>query len=202
MVVKAALRLVLMANDTVVAESEDPALWQKVLFAINSGGRPTPELGSVADTDDHQAPDNGLESDVAVARLAQDIGVSVTEIKGACDPRTEVPYLTLDPRYWEALKRNTPARGRGSISPMALAATLIALWFRAAKLGSPTQAQAKAVLDTMDQEDKNPSRAIKISDWLQQKPGGGIALNPARITRATQLARAFCLQEPLNEQGD
>lgn len=148
------------------------------------------------------APGDGLESDVAVARFAQDIGVSVRDIKGACDPRTDVPYLTLDPRYWEALKRNTPARGRGAISPMALAATLIALWFRAAKLGTPTQAQAKAVLDTMDQEDKNPSRAIKISDWLQQKPGGGIALNPARITRAVQLARAFCLQQAPNGQNE
>src|SRR6266700_3559688 len=138
MAVKAALRLVLMADETVVAESEDGALWQKVLFAINSG-RPTPELGAVA-AEEAPAPGDGLESDVAVAKFAQDIGVSVTEIKGACDPRIEPPYLTLDPRYWEALKRNTPARGRGAISPMALAATLIALWFRAAKRGTPTQA--------------------------------------------------------------
>lgn len=189
------------ADETVVAESEDGALWQKVLFAINSG-RPTPGLGAVAVEENHPAPGDGLEGDVAVARFAQDIGVSVTEIKGACDPRTEAPYLALDPRYWEALKRNTPPRGRGAISPMALAATLIALWFRAARLGTPTQAQAKTVLNTMDQDDKNPSRAIRISDWLQQKPGGGIALNPARITRAIQLARAFCLQQAPSGQGE
>lgn len=199
--VKAVLKLVLMADETVVAESEDPGLWQKVLIAIN-GGRPTADLPSATTQLDAPAPTSGLESDVAVVRLAQDLEVDVAALKGACDPQTDPPYLILDARTWERLKQNTPERGRGAVSPMALSATLLALWFRAAKMGAPTQAQAKAVLDTLGVEDKNPSRAIKLSDWLQQRPGGVIALNPAQISRAVRLARAFVRREPVNGQEE
>jgi len=191
MVVKAALRLVLMADDTVVAESEDAGLWQKVLVAVNGGQTVAPLAGPQP-----EAP--GLDGDVFVVQFAQEIGVEPAQLRGACDPRTEAPYLNLDTRSWEALKRNTPARGRGAVSPMALAATMLALWFRAAKLGTPTQAQARAVLGTLGVEDKNPSRAIRLSDWLQARPGGVIALNPAQITHATQVARAFCLKQAPN----
>jgi hypothetical protein len=191
MVVKAALRLVLMADDTVVAESEDASLWQKVLVAVNGGQAVAPLAGPQPETP-------GLDGDVSVVQFAEEIGVEVAQLRGACDPRTEAPYLNLDARSWEALKRNTPSRGPGAVAPMALAATMLALWFRAAKLGSPTQAQAKAVLDTLGVEDKNPSRAIKLSDWLQARPGGVIALNPAQITRAAQVARAFCLKQAPN----
>jgi hypothetical protein len=191
MVVKAALRLVLMADETVVAESEDAGLWQKVLVAVNGGQTAATLAGSQP-----EAP--GLDGDVSVVQFAQELGVEVAQLRGACDPRIDPPYLTLDTRSWAALKKNTPKRGRGAVSPMALAATMLALWFRAAKLGTPTQAQAKVVLDALGATDKNPSRAIKLSDWLQARPGGVVAINPAQITRATQVARAFCLKEAPN----
>jgi len=37
--IKADLKVVLMADDTTIAESNNPLLWQDILVAINSGGR-------------------------------------------------------------------------------------------------------------------------------------------------------------------
>lgn len=200
--VKATLKVVLQANDTVVAESEDPVLWQRVLHAINKGMGDGNEflLGNEEKPSNIQKgtqqqkhhSDSGTEDEIG--RFAEFLGVSVEELVGACAPSKESPYLTLDMHCWNSLKEQTPPRGLGSVSPMALAGTLLALWMQVAKLGTATQAEAQKVLKTINLRDTNAARSIKGTDWLQGRSGGVIVINPARTKKAVAVARAFCDQ--------
>jgi hypothetical protein len=206
--VKATLKVVLQANDTIVAESEDAALWQRVLIAINSGdakdldppARPTEraatDRGSGAAGKHSEGDGESFEgADEAVVKFAKSIGVSPEQVVGACYPSKTAPLLSLDMHCWNALKDQTPPRGPGSLSPMAVAATLLSLWKQAAKLGNATQAEAQKVLETIHLHDKNPTRSVAGAEWLKALGGGSVVVNPARIKRATAIARAFCLQD-------
>src|SRR5438477_8276223 len=64
MTVKASLRVVLLANEITVAESEDPALWQYNLAAI-TGGRMPPEPPQ-GDRGGRVSPDAGRPPDQQV----------------------------------------------------------------------------------------------------------------------------------------
>lgn len=196
MSVKAKLKVILQADETIVAETEDPVLWQKVLLAINQGGGEnfTPNNSNQTSNRADPGSDSGSAGN-AVDKFAQLLGLSREVVEGACAPSTADPYLHLDIHCWEAMKSQTPERGPTAYSPMAIAATLLTLWFRAAGLGSPTQAQARAVLGTISIQDRNASRGIQRSDWLQSRPGGAIVLNPAHATRAATIAKSFCAKD-------
>ncbi|MCU0648856.1 MAG: hypothetical protein MUF00_12720 [Gemmatimonadaceae bacterium] len=196
--VKAKLKVVLQADEVVVAEVEDSGLWQRVLAAINAGERPT--IATAVDLGAPTAPGDLLPStldaspapDDAVGKLAHRLGLTREVVQGACSPDTNAPFLHLDVHRWEDMKRQTPARGPGSVSPIALASTLLALWFREANLGNPTQAQAQAVLATINLRDPNATRGIGKADWLQSRAGGFVMLNPANVSKATAMVKAFC----------
>ena len=200
--VKAKLKVVLQADDTVVAESEDAQLWQRILLAINKG--PEAQDNFVEGGQERNQPRKG-ETDSAleeplhaqddVSRFARAIGASVPAVQGACAPARAAPFLTLDMHCWTAMKEQTPASGRGSISPMAVAATLLAIWVQQAKLSAATQAEAQKVLGTINLRDANAGRSIKQAEWLQSRPGGVIVINPARVKRAMAVAKAFCTQD-------
>jgi hypothetical protein len=194
MSVKAKLTIILQADDTVVAETEDAALWQRVLQAINQGGKHNltenlvaPEFES-GETPKADLPGGGN----AVDNLANELGIVREVLEGAAAPNMAEPYMHLDMHCWEAMKNQTPARGPSAYSPIAIAATLLTLWFRSAGLGNPTQAQAQAVLGTINLQDRNPGRGIQRSEWLQTRPGGMIVLNPAQASKALALAKSFC----------
>lgn len=190
MSIKARLRIVLQADETVVAESDDAALWQKVLVAINSGGADFagPRTAEIVSS---TAPMSADSSD-PLGRFATELGLSREEVQGACSPSLEAPYMHLDIHCWEAMKKQTPERGPTAYSSMAVSATLLALWFRASGLGSPTQAQAQVVLGTIGIKDQNPARGVERSEWLQSRAGGTIVLNPAKVSQAIALAKSFC----------
>lgn len=199
--VKATLKVVLQANDTVVAESEDAALWQRVLLAINKGN--LGESGALALEEGippirKQGPTRthlDSSADDEVSRFAEVLGISSETLVGACAPAKESPYLTLDMHCWNTLKEQTPPRGQGSVSPMALAGTLLALWMQTARLGNATQAEAQKVLGTINLRDSNAVRSIKSTEWLQGRAGGVIVVNPAKSKKAVAVARAFCEQD-------
>ena len=168
---KAKLKVVLQADNTVVAESEDATLWQKVLLSINSG---SPDLGPLEvapSMSNLKALNVPASSGDAIGRFAKELGLPREEVEGACAPVEEEPFLRLDKHCWEAMKRQTGERGPSAYSPIAVASTLLALWFKAAELGNVTQAQAQAVLATIDVRDQNPARGIDRSEWLQSRPG-------------------------------
>jgi hypothetical protein len=197
--VSAKLKIMLTAGETQVAESEDPILWQKVLAAITAAGSGprAPGLQTTRAANGLGGQDlamslQGLSGEVD--RMAQELGVEPAILIGACDPTTEPPYLSLNPHCWESLKESTPPRGAGAVSAMALAATLACLWFRHAKLGTPTPAQVQAILKTVGASEMNPTRAVRNCDWLQAR-AGGIILNPAEISKAIKIAHAFCTRE-------
>lgn len=206
--IKATLKIVLQANDTVVAESDSSELWQRVLIAINSSDPRKFEAEGSADRNSEgnemiscdgsskdKASSDTATADALVIRFAKSLGVTPEQVEGACSPSKEAPYLTLDMHCWNSFKDQTPARGRGSLSPLVIAATLLSLWKQEARLGNATQAEAQKVLETINLNDKNPTRAIQSADWLQGRPGGVVVINPARIKRAVSIGRAFCKED-------
>jgi hypothetical protein len=202
MAVKAPLKLVLRAGDTIVAESDDAGLWQRVLAAmIEASGIPAAELRPVEDVT--PAPEDAatdpsaaqtVRGEDAVDRFADELGVSKEAILRACAPSAEPPYLHLDRNAWEEMKRGTPPRGPGSIAPAALAATLLVLWFRCADLGSPTMKMVYQVLRRIGVRDKNGARVVQEREWLQTR-GGTVVLKAASASRAVALAKAFCARD-------
>jgi len=198
--VKAALTVVLKANDVVVAEVKDSRLWQRVLSAINAGhSELESETDGAGNGDDplgeESQNDTGSKPNDTVTGFAQYLGVTSDQLVGACSPSTNAPYLHLDSHCWEPMKKQLPERGALAVSPAVAAATLLVLWFKKAQLGNPTQAQAKDVLATIGLEDHNASRAIKNASWLQGRSGGQIVLNPAETSKAIKLGKCFCSKD-------
>jgi len=198
--VKASLTVTLKADDVVVAEVEDPALWQQVLTAINSGsskfaGQDQPLIlpanNSAFDNSASAMSGNGA----FIGQFATQLGVEVPVVVGACAPTVDGTFMHLDPHCWEVMKRQLPARGILAVAPLAVPATLLALWFAKANLGIPTQAQAKTVLGTISVNDPNASRSIENTVWLQRRSGGQIVINPAQISQAVKLAKCFCSKD-------
>lgn len=190
MTTSVALKIILKAGETVVAESENPALWQQVLAAITAPTSPNSDSGIGIRSSSVNVATGSSEVD----KMAAEVGVSSAVLIGACAPSAEPPYMHLDLHCWETLKKSTPARGRGAVSAMSLAATALCLWFKHSKRGSPTPAQVQAVLKTIEVAEANPTRAISNCDWLQPR-AGGIVLNPAEISTALRVVREFCTRQ-------
>jgi hypothetical protein len=191
---RAKLTITLKADETVVAEVENPELWQRVLAAIHSESQQI-LTGTGPSVKETELSALKLSGNSPLDSFAKAIGVSENELVGAMDPSTDAPYLQLNVHCWEAMKRQTPKRGPGAMSPVALSGTLLCLWFREARLGNPTQSQALTVLKAIGAEDKNPSRGVRAAKWLQARIGGVIVLNPAEISTATEIAKSFCLKK-------
>ena len=195
MAVKADLKIILQANEVIVAESNDQQLWQKVLAAINAGAT---KVGNTdvasdfgADTGDFIGP-----SDL-VSNFSKYLDITNEEAIGSCDPSTDPPYIHLDNHHWENLKKNTPARGSKAISATVLALTLLVLWKKIAGLDGPTLKEAKDVRNTISAGDKNPLRAVKNCEWLQER-NSHIRLNPSQTSKAILIAKAYCQKTDLN----
>lgn len=184
----AKLTLVLKADDTVVAESDDIRLWRHVLGLVQ--GSPLQGEDEVSEKNEDEGNTN---ADSDVLRFAKSLGVTVNVLEGALSPSKEAPYFNLNHHHWEAFKKNFPPRGKGALNPIGLAATLLVLWFKEAKIDvAVTQALAASVLKTISVSDGNPSRGIKNTQWLKARGGGTIAINPAEISKAQAAATAFC----------
>ena len=198
--IKTKLKLKLFAGNVEVAESENVDLWQAAFEAINRGDA---KLSGIANM--NSSIENGgtaeyvrVSQDKAIESLSNSLGISTDEFEGACAPSKKPPYIHLDEQYWEVLKTNTPMRGRGAISSVVLSATLLSLWFKQAGLGQPSPAQAGKVERTINLEDKARTRSLKNCSWLQIRKGK-IGINPAEISKAILLAKAYCTKQPLEK---
>ncbi len=199
---KATLSVILKANELVVEESHDALLWRRVLAAIQDGNNEFPhstagEQAGVQLSSADSRPSKG--GDIAggdyVERLAARLGVERGRLEDACCPTTDAPYLKLNPYCWESMKKNLAARKAFSVAPIAVAGTILALWFDAAGLAIPTQSKARAVLKTINIEDKNPSRSIHNASWLRSPQGGQIVINSTEVSKAEELVKCFCTRE-------
>jgi hypothetical protein len=190
MSITAKLEIILKAGETIVATSNDPKLWQYVLSAINS---PIEAIPSFAEIDIQ----NANRPNDLVTKLAEQLDVSVEVVKGACSPTSEAPFICLDKHHWEALVKNHPGRGKNSIAPSAIAATVLVLWADIAKLDKPTPRSVGMVLRTIDKVDSHISRGLENCEWLQLR-NGFISINPAKVSAAIAVVRAYCLERPIN----
>lgn len=205
MALKAKLKVQLFAGETMVAESDDEKLWQVVLNAISTGdaisigGQARDEASG--NKEEVRKPEGASSENPqpkgAVDKFAMELGVSREELIAACSPSTDAPYIHLDHHCWEALKKNTPQRGAGAVASIVLSATLLALWVKHASLEAPSNSDAQNVLKSINLNDKNPVRGIKKCEWLQSR-NGKISLNPARVSKAIEVAKAYCLQKSIS----
>lgn len=199
--VQANLKIRLFADEVVVAESQDHDLWQRVLADILAGGD---EVNPGAKVKDPAISPKGAtrrgegpkDSNGALGRFAKLVDVPLAELKGAVGPEKEKPFLHLDARTWEAFKQNFPIRGPGAVAAVVFAATALVIWLDLIGEEAPTTAQCQAVLGTINITGKNPSRSIKNCEWLQER-NGRIQLNPARVSQAYSVIKAFCLRQGL-----
>ncbi len=182
----------LFAGDVLVDQSTDVALWQRVLAEMRSIAAPgSPIL-------EKREPERSSSATGPVASFAKALEVSVDELQGGLSPQGDAPLIALDGRSWEALKRNTPSRGPGTVSPGVLAATALVMWQKHQQIGEVTLQTVRAVMDTVNLDDPNLSRGLGNCDWLQIR-SGRIYLNPARTSSAARLLRAYCKREPLSD---
>jgi hypothetical protein len=196
--VKAKLVVTLKADDVVVAEVEDAALWQRVLSAIQGGGgvlasAAVPSLAQRAEPTLSEPP--AATTSDAVEKMAREIGVQRAVVEGALSPTNDTPFIHLNSHNWEAMRKQLPVRGRTAVSSITAAATLLALWFRSAGLGNPTQAQALAILKGIGEDDKNPSRGVRAATWLIARAGGQVQVNASEISTAVKFAKCFCTKQ-------
>lgn len=189
----------LFVGDVLVDQSTDVSLWQRVLAEIKGIESPKGEIDGPTKGGNTRKPARaGIEG--AVDAFAEAIGVTVEELEGGLDPQPSAPFISLDGRSWEALKKNTPSRGQGSVSQTVLAATALALWQKQQDIGDVTISAIKAVMATIDLDDANINRSIANCDWLQLK-GARVVLNPSRLTSAGRVLRAYCRREPLLDES-
>jgi hypothetical protein len=188
------LTVKLFAGDTLVDESTNVELWQRVLGEIRGLNVPKPPDHT---EDESVEPKVGTKTS-PLAAFAKSINVTVDEITGSLGPTSAAPFIHLDNHDWEALKRNTPAKGSGSISSSVLAATALVLWQKHSAIGDVTLQAVRAVMSTIDLDDQNAARSVNNCEWLQSR-NNRIALNPSRSSAATRLIRAYCKREPLSE---
>jgi hypothetical protein len=194
--VKAKLRIHLLANDVVVAESDDASLWTKILQVIEGGdadaiGDAKKTLKSTPAVPDPFVKSKGVSGN-PLGRLAAEIGVGVEALEGACAPSAEAPFIHLDKHCWEALKKHTGERGRGAVNGPVLAATLLVLWSQHS--GSSLQvstAEIPPVLSTIKLPANNIARSINNCEWLRLT-GSKISLNPAKTSKAIAVLKAYC----------
>ena len=211
MAVKASLKITLKANNIVVAESSNPAVWQQALALIAGPGKlplHVPGRGNAIKADGLlKTAEKVLSRKAAVKApadaielFAADLSLDLAQVRAACNPTTDPPYLNLELRAWEDLKRQTPPRGYNSVPQIVLATTLLTLWFRRNELGQVTIQQGQAILRTIGLRDKNPLRGLNHCAWLQVKDET-VKLKPAKLAQALAVARAFCGHQPIEERA-
>jgi hypothetical protein len=204
---KTSLKIVLKADDVVVAESEDVELWQRVLSRMNKSGEAPLPTGEPPQRDSERDPEtaslftSGAQSsesesgrEEAIAKFSELLGVNEDELIGACDPRLEPPYIYLEKHHWQELKDTLPARGPNAIPSIVTAASILLLWLDEIGDENPTVENTQSVLNTIDVRDRNPGRGISNCKWLRKRDGE-IILNPAKTSMAVAVSRAYCMGE-------
>lgn len=192
MAMKTRLKLILKAGNTVVAESADPLLWQSVLAAITgtgereSGGLPTP-IAEQTHTEESSGPFLPSPELRSFCRMVQ---VPPELTHQAIQPTRQPPFLVLDEGKFRTFRDHHPQRGPNAISPSVLASTLMVLWFKFAKLGSPTVYQVKQVLGPLGVEDRNAYRSVQNCRWLNLRDSR-VQLHTLHTAEGFRLARAF-----------
>jgi len=195
MAIKARLKLVLMADDVVVAESEDTEIWQAAFQAIQG-------IGTSGKLGNHSADEAEVEEwvpekeRIAIRSFGRELGVEIRDVLAACHPRLISPYIFPSKHHWEAFKRHTPERGRTSVSNAVLSLTLLLLWAEKINLERVFLKDGLAVLRTIATKDEHARRAVENCSWIRYSSGGRVTLNPDEISKAIAVAHAFCLQEP------
>jgi len=186
MSLRARLRIILMADEVVVAESEDPRLWHATLRAVS-------DEGGEGERHTFSGPRDGeREAErLAVAAFAEELGVDPEAVQAACAPKAIAPYVFLDRHHFESFKRLTPERGRNAVSNIVLALTLLLLWADKMRLARVAVRDGTAVLRTIGARDDHPGRAVDNCPWIRRSMNR-LVLVPEEISKAIAVARAYC----------
>lgn len=212
------LKVQLLANNQIVAQSEDQGLWLDVMAVISgnreslahgrqghgtggggtpggsSGGEARNAGGGRAATPAAEEEEDDDGATPQVRAFATSLGVTAAELVTACSLGDKAPFMHLDHDCWTDMKTNTPVRGRNSISNIAAAGVLLALWNRQRKVANPSTEEVAAVLDTAGIKDDHVHRGLRNSEWLQLK-GNEVTLRATMVPGAKEFAKKFCSRQ-------
>jgi hypothetical protein len=197
MAVKANLKIILQADDTIVAESEDQILWQKILIAINTGNY---QLDDKSDDEEIVEEKNVYSNKDLISSFSKYLEIQPEYIKAAFSPISESPYIHIDKHYWESIRKSLPSRGATSIPEVVIAGTILLLWKEFAKLGDTNPKEVTKVLSILGVTAKNPTRSFQNCEWLQLR-NNKLYINPVETSKAKELVKSFSLKKsPYNEE--
>jgi len=193
---KSDLKVALYAGDVLMFESDDPILWREVLSQMNRN-----PLLSVKDDKETLKSKNSPPFESATAnprtgseleKFAQQLGTSIPHVEASCSPTLATPYLHLDAHHWAAFRRKYPSKGIGSVSNIAITATLLCLWLKHIKgAAAPTISDCQKVLKSVGFQEANAKRSLSNCTWLQYRDGA-ISISSLEIERAIEVARSYC----------
>lgn len=200
------LEIVLLANGSEIARSADRRIWLEAmasLTGVSAHLMTATTLAPVVRTSDAGSVEGGpvheqIQPQSVSVRgrqspldaFASELNVSREALEAAAYPTEAEPYIQIDAKYWEAFKKKP---GYGRIAPSVLVATLLLLWDRQIQsIGEIGTRECAKVAGAIGLNDKNPTRSISNCDWLQLR-GKIIKLNPSMISRAEEVAVAYCL---------
>ena len=199
MSVKATLKIILQADDTIVAESEDAKLWQNVLIAINQNNNNSVIQEPQIEGDPEVSLLN-KERD-PVENFATYIGVETKKVQSGMSPVIKEPYIYLDKHHWESIKKNLPERGTKAIPDVVIVATLLLVWKEHLKLGDTTSKEVVKILSDFGITAKNPKRSYENCAWIQIR-NGNLIINPAQISKAKLVTKAYCEMSDISFSKD
>lgn len=202
MATTAKLKIILKADETIVAEIENPVLWQKILSIVSAPEKENEasaeqglEVPKPKESKAFEDLGQGGDGSDPISSLAVKAQISIAELKAALSPTTKEPYMHIDKRSWAAAKKDTPQRGPGSINSTSLFSTCLCLWFEEAKLGTVKQATVLDMMKKSGISDPNASRNLATAKWVQSRGKEGIFLNPVEIEESYKLFRMFCKKD-------
>lgn len=202
---KAELTVRLSAGGVVVAESDDPDLWQDVLALITGRRAPTTTGPRAAPREPASTERRPTPSDERSAvlgllsplqRFAADLGIDEDQARGACAPDEDAPFLHLDPERLAAFQADRPRRGPTAVSAITLALTLLILWREArGEPAAATLAEGQAILAELGRKDPNARRAVRACSFLALD-GDRASVALGRTLGALALAKSYCTAAP------
>ncbi|MFW5804293.1 MAG: hypothetical protein ACOCWG_03570 [bacterium] len=196
MSVKANLKIILKADDTIVAESDDPILWQKILISINSNND---QIEEFSDTNNKESKELYSNDDL-IKSFANYLEIPIENVNAAISPTIEAPYIHIDKHYWEAIKKSLPARGATAIADVVIAGTILLVWKEYSKLGDTLTKDVTKILSDLNITAKNPTRSFQNSEWLQLR-NNKLFINPVETSKAKNFVKSFCLKQDPYKEG-
>lgn len=196
---KAKLTIKLYADDKLIAEIENAALWNRILsYDVDEPITLTQQgdtAGYMQVSENASADESELVGVVSIekslsAKIASDAGVSEDQVEGALSPECEDPFITIEHKNWSLYKKSLPAKGPKAYPDVVIAATLILICLRSTGTKEVSKKTVSRVVNEMGGNIKNAHRSYVNCEWIKVD-SEKLKLNPSKFNEALDVFVAF-----------